>query len=145
MIDPMAISASGLTFNQLRMDVIANNVANANTTRTPEGGPYRREVVVAQPLQQSSFGNLLGQYMGSAGNQIGSGVQAVQIAQDPSPFPEVYDPSSPDAVNGYVQMPNVNIQTEMTDMVDAINAYRANSTAFDASKQLDIAAITLGK
>lgn len=141
--DGLNISASGLTLARLQMDVIANNIANAQTTQTPGGGPYRREVVqVAQiPFQQS-----LSEWMGPGGETLtGGGVEATGILQDGSPFQEVYDPGNPDAVNGYVQMPNVNISTELGDMMSAVQAYQANQTAFDASKQLDDAAINLGK
>jgi flagellar basal-body rod protein FlgC len=139
----LGISASGLTAERLRMDVIANNIANADTTRTPSGGPYRREMVVLAPQPTSFQDFLAGQQASSA--DVGGGVQVVGVVQDPSPFKVVYDPSNPDAVNGYVQMPNVDIATEMVDMVSAARAYEANVTAFDASKQMAAAAISLGK
>ncbi|MCL6548679.1 MAG: flagellar basal body rod protein FlgC [Alicyclobacillus sp.] len=152
--DSLGISASGLTAERLRMDVIANNIANANTTRTAQGGPYRREMVVLAPAASpDTFAAWLNQSLqgtgvyGSAANgapPVG-GVQVVGIVQDPSPFKVVYDPSNPDAVNGYVQMPNVDISTEMTDMVSAARAYEANVTAFDAAKQMDLTALGLGK
>ncbi len=150
-MDSLGISASGLTAQSLIMDVIANNIANADTTRTPSGGPYRREEVVltAQPLTFSQYLNAASNPTevsatdGSSG--IGGGVEVTGIIQDPSPFQLVYDPSSPDAVNGYVQMPNVDIATEMTDMVEASNAYQANVTAFDTGKQMDVDALSLGK
>jgi flagellar basal-body rod protein FlgC len=142
----MDISASGLTAQRLRMDVIANNIANAQTTRTPEGGPYRREMVVLQPLTNNvSFGDVLQTAMGGTAEPPGAGVEVAGIVQDPSPFKLVYDPSNPDAVNGYVQMPNVDIATEMVDLVAASRAYEANVTAFDAAKQMDMAALSLGR
>lgn len=124
------------------MSVTANNIANANTTRTPGGGPYRREEVVFAPVPGS-----FNQALTNATNAttVGGGVQVQSIVQDPSPFNLVYDPSSPDAVNGYVQTPNVNISTEMMDMVTASNAYQANVTAFNATKAMDVTAIGLGK
>jgi len=140
--DGLNISASGLTANSLWMNVTANNIANANTTRTPGGGPYRREEVVFAPMP-GSFGQVLSGAM--SGQTVGGGVQVQSIVQDPSPFNLVYDPSSPDAVNGYVQTPNVNISTEMMDMASASNAYQANVTAFNAAKTMDVAAIGLGK
>jgi len=144
--DSMGISASGLTAQRLSMDVISNNIANANTTRTPEGGPYRREMVVLRPtFQTPSFSDVLGQTLGASGGPAGTGVQVAGVVQDSSPFKLVYDPTSPDAVNGYVQMPNVDISTEMVDMVSATRAYEANVTAFDASKQMALDALTLGK
>jgi flagellar basal-body rod protein FlgC len=145
----LGISASGLTAQRLRLNVIANNIANAQTTRTPQGGPYRREEVVLAPAsgQQTAFQNALAQAHGlgttAGGGQLG--VRVVGIAQDKSPFKLVYDPSNPDAVNGYVQMPNVNIATEMVDMVSASRAYEANVTAFDAGKQMAMDALSLGK
>lgn len=136
----MSISASGLTANQLWLDVTANNIANANTTRTPQGGPYRREEVVLAEAP-GTFASALQ----NAAGAIGGGVQVQSITNDPSPFKLVYDPSNPNAVNGYVQMPNVNIATEMTDMITASRAYEANVTAFDAAKAIDVQAIQLGK
>lgn len=147
-LDSLGISASGLAAQNLRMNVIANNIANAQTTRTPQGGPYRREMVVLAPNTSSpSFSHWLSQSTNGAAAPATQdmGVKVVQIAQDPSPFKLVYDPSSPDAVNGYVQMPNVDIATEMVDMVSASRAYEANVTAFDAGKQMLTDALTLGK
>ncbi|EJY55650.1 flagellar basal-body rod protein FlgC [Alicyclobacillus hesperidum URH17-3-68] len=138
----MNISASGLAANQLWMNVIANNIANANTTRTPQGGPYRSEIVNFQAVQQpASFQTTLGQAM----TYGGGGVEVSSITQDTSPFQLVYDPSSPDAVNGYVKMPNVDIATQMVDLVQASRAYEANATAFDAAKQMAVSALSIGK
>jgi flagellar basal-body rod protein FlgC len=123
----LSISASGLTANNLWLDVIANNIANANTTRTPGGGPYRREDVVLAPVPQSFSGTLSGQMAASGG-----GVEVRSIVRDPGPFPLVYDPSSPDAVNGYVQMPNVDISTEMVDMITASRAYQAKRSVLES-------------
>ncbi|QSO53787.1 flagellar basal body rod protein FlgC [Alicyclobacillus curvatus] len=146
----LGISASGLSAERLQMDVIANNIANVNTTRTASGGPYRREMVVLQSGSHApnSFQNALLQASttgGAGGTGQVAGVQVAGIVQDNSPFKLVYDPTNPDAVNGYVQMPNVNMSTEMTDMMSASRAYEANVTAFDAGKQLIIDAIGLGK
>lgn len=143
LFDGLSISASGLTANRLWLNVIANNIANANTTRTPQGGPYRAEDVVfsALPASPSFAGALNSQMTGSPG----AGVVVKSIVQDPSPFPLVYDPSNPDAVNGYVQMPNVDIATQMVDMISASRAYQANVTAFDSAKTMDVEAISLGK
>lgn len=144
------ISASGLTAQALRMDVIANNIANAQTTRTATGGPYRREMVVLAPAQKTTtFSGWLNQSMQqnatSPATYTGAGVQVSGIVQDPSPFQVVYDPSNPNAVNGYVQMPNVDIGTEMVDMVSASRAYQANVTAFDSAKLMEQDALNLGK
>lgn len=140
LFDGLNISASGLTANRLWLDVIANNVANANTTRTPQGGPYRREEVV---LNQIPFSSVLNNAMNASTS--GGGVKVTGIVQDSSPFKVVYDPSSPDAVNGYVQMPNVDISTEMVDMISAQRAYEANVTAFNAGKTIDTQSINIGK
>lgn len=151
-MDSMGISASGLTAQQLRMDIISNNIANADTTRTPEGGPYRREMAVLEPISQTpSFADALngamnsGDGTNSSSETVGGGVQVTAIEQDTSPFKLQYDPTNPDAVNGYVEMPNVDISTEMVDMLSASKAYEANVTAFDAAKQMNMDALTIGK
>ncbi len=120
------ISASGLTANRLWMDVIASNIANAQTTRTPEGGPYRRrEVVFSTRMEESSRPGLEG----------GQGVRVVEIKEDDSQPQLVYDPEHPDArEDGYVEMPNVNAVTEMVDMLVASRAYEANAAAMEAAK-----------
>ncbi|PWI58183.1 flagellar basal body rod protein FlgC [Sulfoacidibacillus thermotolerans] len=142
LFDGMSISSSGLTANRTWLDVIANNIANANTTRTPQGGPYRAEEVVFSPIPNAGgFSSALTRASGA----VGQGVQVAAVVQDPSPFKLVYDPSSPDAVNGYVQMPNVNIATQMVDMISASRAYEANVTAFNAAKTMDTQSISLGK
>jgi flagellar basal-body rod protein FlgC len=149
LFDGLNISASGLTAQRLRMDVIANNIANVNTTRTPEGGPYRREQVVFGEKPASPFASVLNNAL-SSGN--GNGVQVLKIEQDQSPFKLVYDPTNPDAVKdpksplyGYVQMPNVDITTEMVDMISASRSYEANITALNASKAMDMKALQIGK
>lgn len=136
----MNISASGLTAQRLRMDVISNNIANVSTTRTTEGGPYRRQRVVFQESKKNSFNDILK-------NQFsGKGVRVKQIEQDPSPFKLVYDPSHPDAdLNGYVAMPNVNIVTEMVDMISASRAYEANITAINTSKGMILKTLEIGQ
>ena len=144
LFDGLNISASGLTADRLWLDVIANNIANANTTRTPQGGPYRREEVVLNQVPMSSFSSALSNAMNNnaSSSLSGGGVVVGGVVQDPSPFKVVYDPTSPDAVNGYVQMPNVDIATEMVDMLTAQQAYQANVSAFNAGKSMDSLAIT---
>ncbi|MCL6637753.1 MAG: flagellar basal body rod protein FlgC [Alicyclobacillus sp.] len=142
--DSLDVSASGLTAQRLRLDVIASNIANAQTTRTPAGGPYRRQEVVLSPVSSPSFADTLAQASGSAPVGL-DGVRVAAVVPDPSPFRLVYDPSNPDAVNGYVQMPNVDLSVEMTDLVAAARAYEANVTAFNAGKQMAMDALTLGK
>jgi flagellar basal-body rod protein FlgC len=155
------ISSSGLTAQRLRMDLISNNIANINTTRTEKltpGGnpiPYSRQVAVFVPRSpENSFANILGGTI--EGQNSGNGVQVASInsvsdAEDP--FRLEYNPSSPDAVKvaepglpvGYVRQPNVSIVTEMVDMVSASRAYEANVTALNVSKSMASKALEIGK
>lgn len=138
------ISASGLTAERLRMDVISKNIANVNTTRTANGTPYRRQVVVFQEGEkQAPFS----QYLNDASKQfMGSGVKAVAIAEDQTPFKMVYDPGHPDAdEKGYVKMPNVDIMTEMVNMISSSRAYEANVTAINSTKSMAMKALEIGK
>lgn len=132
MFDAIDISASGLTAERLRMDVTSENLANAQSTRTPEGGPYRRKVVVLQQAQTGFAGELAGAI---GVNSAPAGVEAAGIVADKNPLRRVYDPGHPDAnANGYVLMPNVNPVTEMVDLIDASRAYQANVTAMQTTK-----------
>lgn len=136
-------AASGLTAERLRMDVISNNIANANTTRTAEGGPYRRQMVIFQPRSggQSAFAQIFSQQM-----EIGNGVRVIGITKDDAPLKKVYDPGHPDADGqGYVEMPNINIVSEMVDMITATRAYEANVTAVNAAKSMALKALEIGK
>lgn len=136
MFDGMTISSSGLTAESLRLSVVANNLANADTTVTPQGGPYRREFVVFQCAPTAASGPNQG---------IGQGVTVTGIYQDPSPFKVVYNPASPQANKaGNVLYPNVSLPTEMVDMVQASQAYQANVSAFNAAKAMDVKALTIG-
>lgn len=122
------ISASGLTANRQWMDVIASNIANAETTRTPGGGAYRRKEVVFETYMTSAGGPDLGN---------GQGVRVSSIIDDPSPLKLTYNPGHPDArEDGYVEMPNVSPVTEMVDMMVATRAYEANATAIDSVKSM---------
>jgi flagellar basal-body rod protein FlgC len=136
MFDALEISASGLTAERLRMDVTAENLANAQTTRGADGQPYRRkEVVLAERQGPGSFGAALAGAMGRGGTS--GGVQVATIAQDQTPLKQVYDPGHPDAdANGYVQLPNVDPVAEMVDLISAQRAYEANVTAMQAAKQM---------
>ena len=130
------ISASGLSAQRQRLDVIANNIANANTTRTPQGGAYKREQVVFSARMES-----LG-----VGAAQPAGVEVPSVVTDPTPSRPVYDPGHPDSdARGYVQMPNVNIVQEMVDMVSATRAYEANVTAMSAAKTMALKALDLGR
>ncbi len=134
--DAIGISASGLTAERTRMDVTAENLANAETTSGPGGQPYRRqEVVLEQAGGTNSFQNSLAQAMGQ-GTPAG-GVEVAGIVNDPTPDQLVYDPGSPGAnKSGYVRMPNVNSVTEMTDLIDESDSYQADVTAMSTSKTM---------
>lgn len=138
-------AASGLTAERLRMDVISNNIANANTTRTAEGGAYRRKVVLFEPRseQASKFAQVLA---GETQQKAGNGVRATGIVEDNSPLRTVYNPGHPDANDeGYVEMPNLNIVTEMVDMITASRAYEANVTAVNSAKSMAMKALDIGR
>ena len=131
-------AASGLTAERLRIDVISNNIANANTTRTANGGAYHRRFVVFSPRdrQPQSFEQSLLKATGGK-KTVGEGVRAVAIMDDNQQGPIVYDPGHPDAnADGYVEKPNVNIVTEMVDMITAHRAYEANTTTINAAKSM---------
>ena len=138
MFGGMEISASALTAQRLRMNVTAENLANAETTKGADGQPYRRKEVVLQSVgQQGTFGSQLSAAMGGSGGVAAGGVQATQIAEDPTNGKLVYDPTHPDAnAQGYVRMPNVDTVTEMVDLIDAQRSYEANVTAMSAAKQM---------
>jgi flagellar basal-body rod protein FlgC len=122
----LAISASGMAAERVRMDVTSDNLANANSTRGANGLPYQRKEVVLQS-GGLSFSDVLGD----------AGVQVSQIAADPTPGRQVYDPGNPDAnAQGYVTMPNVSTVTEMTDLITESRSYEANAQAMDTAKQL---------
>ena len=135
-------AASGMTAERLRLDVVSNNLANVNTTRTAAGGPYRRQQVVFAPREgENTFSSLLKQEL-----ETGNGVRVVGIVQDQSPLKPVYDPQHPDAdANGYVQMPNINVVSEMVDMMTASRAYEANVAAVNAAKTMALKALDIGK
>ncbi|MEQ2129551.1 flagellar basal body rod protein FlgC [Caldanaerobacter subterraneus KAk] len=140
----MDISATGLTAERVRMDVVSQNIANANTTRTVQGGPYRRKLVVFKEIQPDSFQNIFEKVKGK---YTGKGVEVVQIIEDEqTPLRRVYDPGHPDAdQQGYVSYPNVNIVAEMVDMISATRAYEANVTAFNAAKSMFQKSLEIGK
>lgn len=131
-------AASGLTAERLRTDVISNNIANANTTRTREGGAYHRRFVVFEPREKGvgvSFESFMHRAVNK--NRAGDGVRAVRIATDEEQGPLVYDPGHPDAnADGYVERPNVNIVAEMVDMITASRAYEANAASISAAKSM---------
>lgn len=146
LFNSFAISASGLTAERLRMDVIANNIANANTTKTAEGGPYIRQRVIFEPRGEKL--GFLVPFMFEKNKRISQfqGVKVTGIVRDPEPPRLVYDPGHPDAdKDGYVAMPNVNIVKEMVDMISATRAYEANVTAINSAKTMAAKALDIGK
>ncbi len=127
-ISTFSISASGMAVERLRLDAISSNLANINTTRTPEGGPYRRLMAVVESSPD------------------GRGVHVARMAQDESPPLLVHNPGHPDAdADGNVAMPNVNPVLEMVDMISATRAYEANVAAFNAAKAMAAKALEIGK
>ncbi|WMI81430.1 flagellar basal body rod protein FlgC [Anaerotignum sp. MB30-C6] len=144
-LNGMNISASGLTAQRARLDVIAENISNVNTTRTEGGEAYRRRMVVFEPRNEGSFQEIFsrtarGKYTGQ------QGVVVNEIIEDESPFKSVYDPTHPDAdERGYVMMPNVDLLKETIDGMEASRAYDANVTAFNALKAMAIKGLEVGK
>ncbi len=140
------ISATGMTAQQFRADIIAENLANVNTTRTDAGTTYRRKVVSFQEKGVNRFDRYLTESR-KRGSHIGNGVKVVEEGEDnTTEFIMEYDPSHPDAdENGYVSYPNVNLVTEMTNLIDASRAYEANITAFEAGKSMAQAGLQIGK
>src|SRR5580658_228663 len=149
MYSSIEVSASGLSAERLAMDVIANNLANVNTTRTPEGGAFKRQLVIfAQKQEQTQDPDMDPLDTSSTDDPASSrdGVQVVGITQDPGPDRMVYDPTHPDAdANGYVHMPNIDVVKEMVDMIAASRAYQANVTAIPESRSMGNAALNLLK
>lgn len=145
MFDAFNVNASGMTAQRYRMDIISENVANANTTRTEDGTPYRRKVVTFEERgSEPSFGNV---FNSVRDNGTGSGVRVSSVSEDSWTEGQMaYDPAHPDAdENGYVLYPNVNIVTEMTNLIDASRAYEANATAFSASKSMALKGLEIGR
>lgn len=141
----METSTSALTTERLRMDLIANNLANINTTRTDSGTPFRRKVAIqAERLDQ--FRRVLNRQLSQDNQQVGSGVQIIKIVEDDSPFTLKHDPSHPDAdEQGMVRLPNVDLLTEITDLIMSQRVYEANVTAFNAGKGIALKALEIGR
>jgi len=143
------IASTGLTANRMRLDVIADNMANVNTTRTTEGGAFKRSRVVMRPMVESPYWRspFLPDTMD---NGIGRGVRVVEVQKDRSTEPRyVYDPTHPDAIltgphEGYVEMPNVDVVTEMVDMISASRSYEANAAIIEGSKMMFQRALDIG-
>lgn len=139
----MNVSSSALSAERTRMNLISSNLANANTTRTPEGGPYRRkDAVFAATPPESRFGQALD---GVAAQHLRQ-VEVAQVVEDQSPPRMQYDPGHPDAdPQGYVALPNVNVVEEMADMISATRAYEANVTAVQAAKSMALKTLEISK
>lgn len=148
----LGISATGLSVQRKRMNAIASNMANVETTRTEQGGPFRRKVIIVKeqalesfarvmngismPLEQTNAHHLGGAVDSVIQQNVGGAVQAEEV-EDSSAFKLVHDPTHPDAdADGYVKMPNINVVTEMVDMISATRAYEANVTAINAAKNI---------
>ena len=144
-LSSMNVVGSGLTAQQLRLDVISENITNQNTTRTEGGGAYRRKMVVLQSQDsQTPFQQALARARGERPAE--GGVQVAQIVEDPSDLTLVYDPTNPDAnAEGYVEMPNVDLVKEIADAMAASQAYSANVTAFNVLKQVTSKGLEIGK
>ena len=147
----MNVSASGLTAQRLRMDVISENIANVNTTRTLDGGPFRRKTVLFEEIRETPFtamlrGASLRGAAESSGTGRGAGVKVSNIVHDNTPGPLVFDPSHPDAnEDGFVRMPNVNIVEEMINMISATRSYEANITAINNTKAMLSRTLEIGR
>jgi flagellar basal-body rod protein FlgC len=155
----LRIAGSALTAQRLRTDVIANNVANMNTTRTAEGGAYRRQQVIFNPRQESPsfrqllFARTLVNIPGApiipalaAGGRPGSGVQVSTIGNDGKPGKKVFEPDHPDAdIEGFVEYPDIDPVTEMADMLSASRAYEASVTTLQAAKGMAMKALEIGR
>jgi flagellar basal-body rod protein FlgC len=147
----LRISASGLSAQRLRLDMVSNNIANAQTTRTAEGGAYKRQDVVFSPQGPASHlpgfiaARLSNSPVASRGLQSG-GVEVAQVVTDQEAGPRVYDPNHPDAdEEGYVTYPNVNLVVEMTNMLSATRSYEANLSVIEAVKRMALKALDIGR
>lgn len=150
MFQSINISASGLSAQRMRMDVISNNIANATTTRNSNGdGPFRRDRVIMTPINlRSNWKSPL--YPQGIAPGEGKGVKVMKIEKDMSPLRLMYDPTHPDAIKigpkkGYVEMPNVNIVTEMTDMISASRSYEANVQMINGTRTMFNKAMEIGR
>ena len=161
------IAVSGMSAQRMRLDIIAQNIANASTTRTSDGTPYVRQCVVfseqnqyenvsvkdfvqrrSQNLatEQSGFGSVLEMTLAQRRERKGAGVVVSEIVEDETPLTPVYDPSHPDAdEDGYYYLPNVDVEEEQMDALAATNSYDANLTIFNSMKSLAQKALTIGK
>ncbi|MBO5825426.1 MAG: flagellar basal body rod protein FlgC [Treponema sp.] len=144
------IASTGMAAERLRSDVISDNIANASTTRTQEGGAYKRSRVVFEPIAASNPQWRTPFTPTDLDNGPGKGVKVLEIVKDTSQGRLVYDPEHPDSIKsgpnkGYVEYPNVNIVNEMVDLISASRAYEANATVIDGAKDMFTAALDIGR
>ena len=154
-LSALNISASGMTAERMRLDVVSENISNLKTTRTEDGGPYKRKMVVFETVKDRNFQDVLNGaargVRGRNGQKIGSigaagGVRVAEIVEDDRDFKPVYDPLHPDAdVDGYVMMPNIDLVKETIDAMSASRGYDANLTAFNAIKAMASKALEIGR
>ncbi len=141
-MDLFSISASGMEAQRLRMNIIASNLANVETTHTLTGGAYRRKDIVFASQPEGGFNG----YLRSAMDSHAGGVRAAGIIEDMRPFKYAYEPNHPDADDkGYVAYPNVNVAEEMVNMITAARSYEANVAAFKATREMAVKALELGQ
>jgi flagellar basal-body rod protein FlgC len=142
LLTSMRVNSSGMTANRMRMNTISSNIANINTTRTPEGGPYRRKDVIFEAIPEAkSFGEIL-----TAEDSKANRVQVTDVHVDRRAPLLKYEPDHPDArPDGYVAYPNINLMEEMANMIQATRAYEANASAFKATKGMAITALEIGR
>ena len=150
MFTSINIASTGLSVERLRSDVISDNIANASTTRTQDGGPYKRSRVILSPIADEHPAWRTPYVPSDLDNGPGKGVKVSRIVKDTSRGTLIYDPNHPDAIKsgdeaGYVEYPNVNIVNEMVDLISASRAYEANATAFNTSKQIALKGLEVGQ
>ncbi len=145
----LSIALRSLLAQQGALSTTSNNIANVNTTRTADGGAYRRRRIVVEPKEKAFQLPLPASF--AAASTLGpddgiAGVEATRILTDETPGPRVFEPGHPDAdADGYVEYPNVDVVTEMTDMISATRSYQANVTVIDSIKQLAMKALEIGR
>ncbi len=145
LLNALNVSASGLSAERLRMDVISANIANANSTRTEKGGAYRRQVALLAPQNtQNNFQKALQDSLNRHAPY--SGVKVAGIVEDQTPLKRVYDPTHPDAAaDGYVEYPNVDVMKEMVELITASRSYEANATVLNSTKSMFLKTLEIGR
>ncbi|WP_147612744.1 flagellar basal body rod protein FlgC [Treponema pectinovorum] len=150
MFTSINIAATGMSVERLRSDVISNNIANVSTTRTQEGGAFKKSTVIIEPIASSHPTWRMPFVSAQQDNGPGKGVRVREIVKDTTQGRLVYEPTNPDAIQsgpnkGYVEYPNVNIVNEMVDLISASRAYEANSTVVQGAKDMFSAALEIGR